>query len=261
MIITIDGPAGSGKTTTARYFALHYRLKQHGKQIVFSYMNSGSFYRAIALWALGKAAADDNLPYDDIDVAHINIDRVLAHTRSDYEKVVLSLEWSPEGCSSVLVQKMLAEGSNKNHEAVDINKYLYSPQVSACVAQVSCYVPLREALTKRMQDILSLDHWIVEGRDAGTKIAPKAVLKIYLDVSDAVRTTRRYREYVNISENSMLSKQDVKKEILERDAIDKNKGEYSLRMDSDTHYIQADVYSIEQICDTIYNLLISAIHL
>ncbi len=260
MIITIDGPAGSGKTTTARYFAKHYTLKKNEECISFSYLNSGVFYRAITLYTLCTIASDDSTKHNEIDVSTISTDRILEYTKRVYTQVVPTLTWISEKCSSPLLVQILAKEQNNYSCEMDIQKYFYSPSINAFVAQISCYKPLRESLTKKMQDILLTGNWIVEGRDAGTHIAPNAELKIYLDVSNSVRAKRRHAQYATITENTAPSEEYVKREILCRDSIDMSKGVYSLRIEKDTHYLHNDLNTIEQNCDTIYNCLLKAIH-
>ncbi len=225
MIITIDGPAGSGKTTISKYFSQHYTY--NNTPIYF--LSSGAFYR-ICTWCILQS-----LP------SHPSNEMLLQETKAHYKDIVPKISWENGEIHSNFFLK------NKKV----MQKELYNEKLSLYTSKVSCYVPLRKLITKRMQDIISNGNWIIEGRDAGSHIVPNANIKIYLDASEKTRISRRIQENDQTKANPSL----IAKKIKERDKIDKNKGEYSLIKKKDAIYIKTDHLSIENICKKIYTYI------
>lgn len=269
IIITIDGPAGSGKTTTARYFAQHYRVTAGGEEQAFSYLSSGLFYRVSAAVVLQRLDVPQRGGQKAQDATHVLSDGafsestktlLLEKTQAHYADIAAGMEWKDGALSNQLLQ---------GAQPLD----LHGPEVSAAAAVISTYAPLREALGEKMRKVIQNGNWVIEGRDAGTRIAPFAYLKIYLDVDSETRAARRYKEYSEIptathgpragapspqTAHAELSQQDVQRQLAARDAIDMNKGIYSLYKADDAVQItvQPRLQTVEQICDKIYNILI-----
>jgi cytidylate kinase len=146
MIVAIDGPAGAGKSTVARELA---------RELGFSYLDSGAFYRAVALAALEDPA------------------------RSACEHATeLELE---------LGERVLLAGRDVTHA-------IRSPTVSAHASVVATDPAVRAALLERQRALLGSGDWVAEGRDIGTVVAPAAELKIFLAASEEERAARRARE-------------------------------------------------------------------
>ena len=204
MIIAMDGPAGTGKSTIASLIA---------KKLNITYLNSGSFYRALTMALNGT----------DIDI-------------SDNEKVI-------EFCKK---QTLEYKNSRLVLNGTDVEDHLHDDAVSARVAQVSSNVSVRHLVNDRMQEITKSLDIICEGRDMTTVVFPQAEYKFYLDASIDVQAQRRFDQGV-----SQLSLEEIKESIRKRDEMDKNKKEGSLRIAEDAVYIDTSDLTIDQVCDII----------
>ena len=145
MIVAIDGPAGAGKSSGAGGVA---------DALGFSYLNSGSLYRAVGLLTqrAGGAASE--------------------HARA------LEIE---------LGDRVLLAGE-------DVTEALRAPEVSEAASRVATNQLVREALSHKQQQIVSEGDWVVEGRDIGTVVAPDAAVKVFLTASPEERARRRAAE-------------------------------------------------------------------
>ncbi len=206
MIIAIDGPAGTGKSTIAACIA---------EKLHVTYLNSGSFYRALTL-ALLESGADI----------------------SDENAVVTF-------CSG---QKLEYVDSRLILNGRDVESRLHEDQVSAHAAQVSAIPEVRHLVNARMREITNSLSIVCEGRDMTTVVFPNAGYKFYLDASPDVQAERRYRQGV-----SSLSLEEIKEAIRQRDEIDKNKKEGALKVAPDAFYIDTSALTIEQVCEIILN--------
>lgn len=206
MVIAIDGPAGTGKSTVASIVA---------EKLNITFLNSGSFYRALTL-----ALLDGN-----VDLK--NQDAVLDFCRK---------------------QKLDYRNSHLILNGTDVENHLHDDRVSAEVAQISAIVPVRHLVNSRMREITGSLDIVCEGRDMTTVVFPDADFKFYLDASLDVQAERRFRQGV-----SSLSLEEIKEAIKKRDEIDRNKAEGSLRRAADAFYIDTSALTIDEVCAIILN--------
>jgi cytidylate kinase len=145
MVVAIDGPAGAGKSSVARALA---------RALGFTYLNSGSMYRAVGLLTLreGGAASDHA---EDLDIE--------------------------------LGDRVLLGGE-------DVTDALRTPEVSEAATRVATNERVRRALVSKQRELLAEGDWVVEGRDIGTVVAPEAAVKIFLTASPEERARRRAEE-------------------------------------------------------------------
>jgi len=145
MVVAIDGPAGAGKSSVARALA---------RALGFTYLNSGSMYRAVGLLTLreGGAASDHA---EDLDIE--------------------------------LGDRVLVGGE-------DVTDALRTPEVSEAATRVATNDRVRRALVSKQRELLGEGDWVVEGRDIGTVVAPDAPVKIFLTASPEERARRRAAE-------------------------------------------------------------------
>lgn len=204
MIIAIDGPAGTGKSTIASIIA---------KKLNITYLNSGSFYRALTL-ALNSS---------DIDIG-------------DTEKVV---EFCKKQNLDYVNSRLFLNGK-------DVEDSLHDDSVSKRVAQVSSIIPVRHLVNDRMQEITKSQSIICEGRDMTTVVFPNAEYKFYLDASIDVQAQRRFDQGV-----SNMSLEEIKEAIRKRDEIDRNKAEGALKRAEDAVYIDTSDLTIDNVCEKI----------
>ena len=156
IIIAIDGPAGSGKSTAAKNLA---------KKLGFTYLDTGAMYRAITFCALRSNIVDD-------------VPAVIEMTRN------LSLRLKYEnGINRVFV----------NDEEVTDN--IRTPEVNSMVSEISVIPEVRAEMVKIQKSIGNHGSIVAEGRDVTTVVFPNADIKIFLTASIDERANRRFKEY------------------------------------------------------------------
>lgn len=206
MIIAMDGPAGTGKSTIASIIA---------KKLNITYLNSGSFYRALTLALLdaGINLADENAVVEFCKKQNL-----------DYNKSRLVLN------------------------GTDVEDHLHDDRVSKNVAQISAIVSIRHLVNDRMQEITKSLDIVCEGRDMTTVVFPQAEYKFYLDASLDVQAQRRFDQGV-----SNMTLEEIKEAIRKRDEIDRNKSEGALKRAPDAIYIDTSNLTIDMVCEIILN--------
>ncbi|MBR5965335.1 MAG: (d)CMP kinase [Treponema sp.] len=204
MIIAIDGPAGTGKSTIAGIIA---------KKLGITYLNSGSFYRAITLACLENS---------------INISDPKAVI--DFAKT-LTLDYKDS--------RLILNGT-------DVEDRLHEDKVSANTSQVSSIPEIRKIADARMHEITKSQSIVCEGRDMTTVVFPEAEYKFYLDASLEVQAQRRFDQGV-----SGMTLEEIKEAIKKRDEMDKNKAVGALKRAPDATYIDTSRLTIEEVCDKI----------
>jgi cytidylate kinase len=214
MVIAIDGPAGSGKSTIAGLLA--ERLSEEvSAEKQFTYINSGKLYRAITLGCLRN---------------NIN--------PTDSDKVV-----DYAGKIKISYQK---DNKNNNYQVFldgeNVTEYLHTDEIDRHSAPLSSIVPVRHIVNKIIREIAAGSHVVVEGRDMTTVVFPDAEYRFYLDASADSRAKRRFNQGV-----SNLKLDEIKKAILERDEIDKNKAEGSLKIHEGVDYLDTSDLTIIQV--------------
>ena len=218
MIIAIDGPAGSGKSTVA---------KEVAKMLGFHYLDTGAMYRSIAWLALERGISLD----DDEAVAD------LART----ETVVFSHEEGNPLPSGVAIA---------GH---DITLEIRTPRIDKAVSPVSAIPAVREALTQQQRAIAASENIVMEGRDIGTVVFPRAELKVFLTASAEERARRRalqnaQRGFGETDEAAILA------DIIRRDEADSTRAVAPLRPSDDAVMLDTTGMGIDEVCAAIANL-------
>ena len=206
-VVAIDGPAGAGKSTVARLLA---------ERCGFTYVNTGSLYRAIAWAAAGKG----------VDIKDLK-DDFLAGLDLDY-----------------VDGKLLVNG-------VDPGEELRSSACSAAASFVATQSRVRQFLLP-VQRNAAMKGWIVmEGRDIGSVIFPDAAYKFFVTASVEERARRRLEQ----NANETLTFEEIKKLISERDYQDSHRAEAPLRQAEDALLVDTSSMSIDEVvaylCDYI----------
>ncbi|MPZ60471.1 MAG: (d)CMP kinase [Propionibacteriales bacterium] len=180
MIVAVDGPSGSGKSSTARSVASRLGLR---------YLDTGAMYRAVT-WAALTAGLD----LDDRDAV-----AALARTTA------LEVGTDP-AAPTVHVGGM------------DVTKAVREPRISAAVSRVATNLDVRELLVKRQQELIGSGGVVVEGRDITTVVAPDADVKILLTAEADTRMARRSAELAGSADPP--DEDALRDQVLRRDRDD-----------------------------------------
>ena len=183
LIIAIDGPVGSGKSTVARRVA---------ELLGYTYLDSGAMYRALALKAIrGRVRLSDASALENLASA----------TRIDLER-------GEQG------QRVLLDGE-------DVSQAIRTAEVSQAASHVAVVPGVRTVLVDEQRRAGGRGGVVMEGRDIGTVVFPDAALKIFLDASVEVRAQRRWLEHQQKGDKLSLSQ--VVDEVHERDLRDRTR--------------------------------------
>lgn len=204
--IAIDGPAASGKSTTAKMLA---------NRLGYLYIDTGAMYRAVTLAFLRSKIALD-------DVAAI-VDLI-------------------DGIEIELKQKKNCIHTYLNKE--DVSEEIRLPKITAVISQLSAYAQIREIMVKKQRILAQKGGIVMDGRDIGTVVLPDADVKIFMHADIGKRAKRRYNELkdrgINVDYN------EIKAEIIRRDTIDSSRNISPLKPAYDAHIIDTSELSIEQ---------------
>ncbi|UCG60287.1 MAG: (d)CMP kinase [Candidatus Zixiibacteriota bacterium] len=182
-IIAIDGPAGSGKSTTARMLA---------DRLGYVYLDTGAMYRALTYFALKS----DISPSDGTKLATVA------------EKVPIEFETHQD------VNKVFINGE-------DVTAQIRTPHVTRNVSEVSAHKEVRQAMVVKQRDMGKKGSIVAEGRDTSTVVFPNADVKIYLSASVRERASRRLLDLTKMGVSTTLEEQEA--EIKRRDELDSNR--------------------------------------
>ena len=216
MIIAIDGPAGSGKSTTARAVA---------QRLGFRHLDSGAFYRALTHAALQAGWPSDG--WSELTSAQLDS---------------LAVRGQPAG-----------EGFRLFAHDRDITDALRSKQVNAHVSLMARVPAVREWLLERLRDAGRGTDLVADGRDIGTVVFPKADLKVFLTAERGTRARRRLAEQGN-PEPAVEEVHDETGRLAERDRIDSERDVAPLRAAADAVPLDTTDLTFEEQVETIVRL-------
>ena len=193
--IAIDGPAGAGKSTIAKRLA---------KEMGYMYVDTGAIYRTVAYF------------FDLWGVAPKDIDGITRYI----DELNISIEYDDEG-----VQHMIMNG-------IDVTDDIRTPDISQKASLVSAHAIVRDMLLDMQRDVAKQYDVIMDGRDIGTVVLPKATVKIFLTASAEVRAKRRCEELNAKGIKSNYNQ--VLKDIQQRDYQDTHREVAPLKMCRDS---------------------------
>lgn len=192
IIVAIDGYSSCGKSTIAKALA---------KYAGYTYVDTGAMYRAVALYAL-RAGIENNLS---------DIEGMLKDIRVDFIKTV--------------------DGQHVTLNGEDVESYIRTLEVGNLASQISTIKDVRAFLVAQQQAMGEKKGIVMDGRDIGTVVFPKAELKLFLTASPEVRAKRRYLELQAKGENPVW--EDVLADVNDRDYRDTHRAESPLRQAED----------------------------
>lgn len=190
LTITIDGPAGSGKSSVARRVAAF---------LEYSYLDSGAMYRALALKALERKVALDDQP---------RLEALAKDTHIELKPPTPELE------AAGAKNRVFLDG----HE---VTREVRTTEVAQAASQLATIAAVRRVLVAEQQRAGAGGGVVMEGRDIGTVVFPDAELKIFLDASPETRAERRWKEHQEKGEAFTLAQ--VLDEVRERDRRDRER--------------------------------------
>lgn len=215
MIVTIDGPAGAGKSTVARRVA---------RELGLPYLNSGALYRAVT-WEVIRRGGD----FDDRDLV-----------RGIIRDLDVCFVETPEG------PKVFLHGA-------DVTRELERPNVSGEVHRIASVPEYRSALVGAQRAFAAEEGCVTDGRDMGSVIFPHADVKVYLDASPEERARRRHLELSrgDLADDY----DTVLAAIRERDERDRQRETAPLRVPEGAVVVESDGRSADDVVAEILSLV------
>ena len=192
--VAIDGPGGAGKGAAARAVAEHYGIHC---------VDTGAMFRALAL-ALLEAGVD---PAD------------AAAVERQLPRIHLELRFREDGTQETCL------------EGVDVSGRIREERISRAASQISALPAVRTALLGPQRDLAERYSLVMDGRDIGTVVLPKAEVKIFLTADLEVRAKRRYEEEVLKKPGTTF--EQVREQLRQRDADDAGRAVAPLRQAED----------------------------
>lgn len=207
MIIAIDGPAGSGKSTIAKMLA---------KRLGFKYLDTGAMYRAFTWKAMQLSA---NLEDEDA-LCHL-LDQTIIEFQCKDESLHICVD------------------------GINVTREIRLPSVTNNIHYISNKSGIRQRMVRFQQELAAKGNVVAEGRDMGTVVFPQAEKKFFLDADIEERAKRRYVEFK--PSNGKVSYDDVIKDIEIRDKRDTTRIDSPLTKGIDSVYINTTRLTIEEV--------------
>ena len=215
MIVAIDGPAASGKSTTAKMVA---------KKLEMTYLDTGAMYRAVTL-----ALLRSNTDLDDYDSVCQVVDELELDIYDKGSKTIVKLDGE------------------------DVSEAIRSMPVTESVSAVSAMKYVRQTMVEIQRNIGKKTNCVVEGRDIGTVVFPDAEFKIFMVADVNMRAERRFKDFYEMGENRSF--QEVLADLKRRDEKDSTRAYSPLQKADEAIEIDTSMLSIDQQVEKIINLL------
>ena len=214
--IAIDGPAGAGKSTIAKKLAA---------ELGYHYVDTGAIYRTVAYFM------------DLLGVSPKDVDGVERYI----DELTIEIEYDEDG-----KQHMIMNG-------MDVTDDIRTQDISQKASLVSAHAVVREVLLDMQRDMAKNYDVIMDGRDIGTVVLPKASVKIFLTASPEVRAKRRCDELIEKGQKAKY--ETILKEIKQRDYQDTHREIAPLKLARDSIKVDTSELDIDQVVEHIRNIV------
>jgi len=216
LIVAIDGPAGSGKSTVTHLLA---------RRLGYVHIDTGALYRALALKAKDKGVSIEDGP---------GLGKLAGETK-------LEFQWLND---------------DRNHIFIDgksVSNLIRTPEMSMAASRISAHSEVRQALLGIQREMGKQGGVVLEGRDIGTVVFPDAHVKFFLTASIDSRVQRRM---VELEEKGVyLDFEEVKKQVMERDRGDMERKVAPLKKAADAFEVNTTNMTVEQVVSTLAQLV------
>ena len=206
--VAIDGPAGAGKSTIAKALA---------KELGFHYVDTGAIYRTLGYF------------FDLIGIGPKDIDGITKYI----DECVIEIEWDEDGSQHMFL--------NEN----DVSEEIRTPEISKIASAVSAHALVRDTLLDMQRDVARKHNVIMDGRDIGSVVLPKADVKFFLTASAEVRAQRRFEELQAKGSKDTYAK--VLKEVNDRDHADMTRAVAPLKQTKSHILVDTSDMTIEEV--------------
>jgi len=218
-IVTIDGPAGSGKSTTARVLAA---------RLGYQYLDTGAMYRALTYFAFRMGIHPSDGPKLKALAENLAIE---FKTEDEINRVYINGEEVTE----------------------DIRK----PEITRMVSEVSAHAGVRKAMVAKQRELGKKGSIVAEGRDTTTVVFPSADIKFYMDASVEQRAQRRVLDLARMGVTTNLEEQMA--DIRRRDEYDSTRKHSPLTRADDAHHIDTTNMTFEEQTEQMIALIVSVL--
>ena len=206
--VAIDGPAGAGKSTIAKALA---------RELGFHYVDTGAIYRTLGYF------------FDLIGIGPKDIDGITKYI----DECVIEIEWDEDGSQHMFLNE------------TDVSEDIRTPEISKIASAVSAHGLVRDALLDMQRNVAKTHDVIMDGRDIGSVVLPRADVKFFLTASPEVRAQRRFEELQAKGSKDTYAK--VLKEVNDRDHADMTRAVAPLKQTKSHILVDTSDMTIEQV--------------
>jgi len=215
LVVTIDGPAGSGKSTVSKALA---------KRLSYLYLDTGALYRAVAylISKQGISGNDEQALFELLKGADIRLKK-----SGDVLKVYVNGE--------------------------DVTGHLRTEEIGLRASKISALTMIREMLLPIQRNVGASGGIVAEGRDMGTVVFPGADVKFFLDASESERIQRRFLELSNRGDD--IPYEDIARDMRHRDLQDRERTFAPLRPHEDAVIIDTSTMTIAEVVEAMLGII------
>ena len=206
--IAIDGPAGAGKSTIAKALA---------RELGFHYVDTGAIYRTLGYF------------FNLIGIGPKDIDGITKYI----DECVIEIEWDDDGSQHMFLNE------------IDVSEDIRTPEISKIASGVSAHALVRDTLLDMQRDVARKHNVIMDGRDIGSVVLPKADVKFFLTASAEVRAQRRFEELQ--AKGSRDTYEKVLREVNERDHADMTRAVAPLKQTRSHILVDTSNMTVEEV--------------